>query len=132
MQIQVKRTRESTKGVLSGKNWKLSSTISVTLSEAEKALVQKYYDPSLTAISANAPSYIRFYYDGTDESYKEVKAEQTGSNFSNFVLIASVKGHEYLGNLQKFEDATIAGLQQALKHLSNLDAWEGAQIYESK
>lgn len=130
MQIQVKRTREARKGLLSGRSWKLSSSIRVTLSEQEKALVQKYYDPSLGASAVKAPGHIRFHYDGTDESYKEVKTDQAGSSLSNFALVASVKGHEYMGSLQKFEDATIRALEQALGDLRDLDAWESVQVLE--
>ena len=128
MQIHIKRTKEPTKGFLAGKNWKLSFAISVSLSEAEKALVAKYYDPSIAALCVHVPGHIRFHYDGTDEMYKVVKVDQQNSDLGNFKLSASVSGHEYLGNIQDFETATIRALEDALNHLQNFDNWEGEKV----
>lgn len=132
MQIHIGRTKEPTKGLLSGKNWKLSSAISVSLSEAEKALVQEYYDPSISALCIPSPGHVRFHFDGTDEMYKAVKVQEENSHLSNFKLSASVGGHEYLGNIQDFEAATVKSLKDALNDLEMLNNWEGEKVLESE
>ena len=132
MQIHVKKTKEATKGMLSGSNWNLSMIIKVDLNEAEKELVAKYGDPTINALCAQASSYIRFYYDGQDEAYKVVKVQQDKSNLSEFRLAASVKGHDYIGNMQNFEEATIRALNYALNHLKSLDTWDGVTTIETE
>lgn len=122
MEIRITRGKESRKGgVMSGKNTKLTLEVDVALSEEDKALVEKYHDPSVSYYGN-----IRTYYDGIDEAYKQVKVDRNVSDFSKFRLVAHVDdGHSYLGNMQKFEKAVVAALAWALNHLEALDEWEG-------
>jgi hypothetical protein len=120
MEIRIKRTREAIKGLFSGQNWRLNSRIDVSLSEAEKALIGRYYDPS---VSAN--THIRFYYEGRDDSFKRVDVQEKSTQLSSFELTASVRGHEYIEALQQFEEAAVKALQHALRHLQILDYWGG-------
>jgi len=132
MEIHVKRTREPTKGLLSRKNWKLSSTITVGLSEADKALIGRYDDPSVSAKCVNAPYHIRFHYNGTDDSYKQIDVEEDDSRLSSFRLTASLKGHEHMESIQQFEEATRQALESAMSHLRDLDSWVGEKVLASR
>lgn len=131
MEIHIKRTKERAEKPLEGKDWKLISAITVTLSEAEEALVKKhYYYPSISLFPVDIPPNRRgFCYEGTDEIY-EVEVQKKDSSLSNFELIASVFGHKHLGRMQGFEAATIQVLEDALHHLKNLDNWEGEKVIE--
>ena len=122
MEIKVKKAKEFKKGsMLSGKNVKLILDISVTLSEEEKELVQKYYDPSIPYTYELVK-----YYDGTAESYQRVKLDREESHVSNFKIVVHVDdGFTYLGNIQGVEKAVISALNDKISFLKALDAWEG-------
>ncbi len=128
MEIHIKRGKEFRKGgFMSGKNVKLTLQVAVALSDGEKGLVEKYYDPLISSYSD-----IKGYYDGTDESYKQVKIDHSVIDLSKFELAAHVDdGHTYLGNMQKFEEAVLAALVWALNHLEALDEWEGERTVTS-
>ena len=126
MQIRIERTRSlSKRGLLSRKSWEFGCNISVDLSEAEKELVARYFDPDIGTSCVSDPSHIRFYYDGTDQGYKQIKVETDKTCLSGFALTASVKGHEYLEELEKFEAAATKALESAFRHLQILDGWRG-------
>jgi len=128
MEIRIRRKRESTKGLLSGVNWKLSSTITVALSKEEKSLVGHYYDPSVSANCVSDPAHIRYYYDGTDENYKQLDISEKSPRLGSFQLTVSVKGHEHVRLVQEFEKATVRALEDSVNHLKMLDSWEGESL----
>ena len=124
MEIRIKKEKEFTKGLLSGKNVKLKLSIGVVLSEEEMTLVKKYHDPFIRIISDIQPRY-----DGTEESFKTVEIGPIVSDLSKFSLFAHVDdGFHFFGNMQEVEKAVIGALNYALDYLKSLEAWEGEEV----
>lgn len=123
MVIKIKRTKEFKKGgFLSNKNVELSLEISVSLSEKEEALVQKYYDPE--TFFGNIPMYFKSVKTFGD-TVKVISAEP---HLSKFKVTAYTDGFKYLGYIQKAENAIISELTDKLNYLKSLDKWEGEEI----
>lgn len=129
MQIHIKREQEFKKGgLLSGKNIKLILEVDVALTEEDRRLIEKYYDPTVSTLIE-----IKKYYDGTDEIYRQVKVDSEESNLSKFHLMAHVDdGHSYLGNIQEFEKAVVRALVKNLDYLASLDQWKGERSVTSE
>lgn len=121
MQIRIERTKESTKGMLSGKNWRLVSKISTTLSGEEQSLVKEYFDPSVDVSKVSLP----IHRNEPKEIYEPVDVEVKSDKLSKFDIMASIKDHKYLGPLQHYEEVVIDQLTIELNHLRNLAVWEG-------
>ncbi len=129
MEIHVKRGQEFKKGrLLSGKNVKLTLEVDVALSEQDKRLIEKYYDPSVSSSLE-----IKRCYEGAEEAYKAVKVDDEESSLSKFHLVAHVDdGHTYLGNIHKFETAVVRALVKNLEQLEALDQWQGERTLSSR
>ena len=124
MQIKIKTGKKFKKGgFLSGKNVILTLEITVSLSDEEKALVEKYYDPSVF-------SYIDLKgYFSSEEAFKVLKITTETSELSKYKIIAYVDdGFRLLGNIQRLREAVIAELSEKLDYLKSLDKWEGEEI----
>lgn len=126
MEISVRRAKEIKKGgFLSGKgrNIRLTLEIGVALSEEEKALVQKYHDPSIS-IPADIPRYFE-----SKEAFNIVRDVKGETRISKFHVTARVdNGLAYLENLQTLEKAITTELTNKMNYLKSLDAWEGEDI----
>jgi len=123
MEIKVKRTKELKKGgFLSSKDVELALEITVSLSEEEKALVQKYYDPK--TFLGDIPLYFKSV-NTFGDTLKVISAEP---HLSKFKVIVHTDGFKYLGYIQKAENAIISELTDKLDYLKTLDKWEGEEI----
>ena len=128
MQIHVRRTKEPTKGLLSGKNWKLSSSISVSLSDDEQVSVKEYYDPN---VDYNTEILNWSEAEQAGFLFKNLEFEQKSKSLSSFDLRISAGKHDNLGAIQHVERAAVEALTAKLKHLQNLAKWEGEETVES-
>ena len=124
MEITIKKSKTFKKGgFLSGKNVILTLEISVSLSEKEKALVEKYYDPGVFSFT-DLKGYFK-----SEEAFKVVKITTEQSDLSKYNIIARVDdGFRLLGNIQTLREAVIAKLSEKLDYLKSLDAWEGEEV----
>jgi hypothetical protein len=118
MEIKIKKGKEFKKGgFLSGKNVILTLEIGVSLSEEEKALVEKHYDPSVVSLT-DLKGYFR-----SEEAFKVVKITAEKSDLSKYNITAHVDdGFRLLGNIQTFREAVVAELSGKLDYLKSLDA----------
>lgn len=123
MEIKIKRTKEFKKGgFLSDYDWRLALEISVFLSEDEKELVKKYYDPWIS-LSKDIPQYFK-----SREAFDVVEDFRGETSLSEFKVSAHVDGDKYLGNIEILEKAIITELTDRLDHLKSLDRWEGEEV----
>ena len=135
MEIHVKRGQEFKKGgFMSGRNVKLVFEANLSLSEQDKRLIEKYYEPDISWIAvAGGLAYIRECYEGTDESFKVVKVDSGEGKLSKFRIVAHVDdGHAYLANIQQFEKAVVRTLVRNLDHLQALEQWQGERTLTSE
>lgn len=122
MKIIIKKNKEFKKGLLSGKNVKLILEIAVSLSEEEKILTQKYYDPT---ISSN------IIYKSLSPEEHNVTVDKSEAKLSNYkVTYYADDGLSHLGTIEKLEKATVGQLTGALDYLKSIDKWEGEKIMD--
>lgn len=121
MEIHIKRAKESSKGLISGKDWKLISNISVSLSDDEQALVKEYYDPSIDFSELTKSK------QEIELGIKELDFEQKGKKLSDFNLTIATGKHKNLPIIEHYERAMAEALSSELKHLRIVAAWEGEQ-----
>lgn len=128
MDIKVRRGQEPKKGgFMSGSNTKLTLEVTVVLSDEEKALIEKYYNPSFEG----KLDYVK-YYEGTGEGYEELKVDRNDGSLTDFHLDAHIdNGHGQLGNMQEFENAVIRALSSEIEGLKALAGWKGESTIEA-
>ena len=119
MEIEIKKAKESRKGILlSSKNVKLTIEISVLLSDDEKVLINKYYDPD-----------IKIFLKDLAKSLAKIKVYHKNDNLSGFRIIAQIgDGFNDLGIIQRFSEEVIGKLNTEINYLKALDKWEGEGI----
>ena len=124
MEVKIKKAQEFKEGrFLSGRNVVLSLEISVSLSEDEQALVEKYYDPSIYSLTA-----LKGYFS-SEEAFKAVKIDRQESSFSKYKIAAHIDdGFHLLGNIQTLKGAILTELSEKLDYLKALDEWEGEEV----
>jgi hypothetical protein len=122
MEIKIKKGKEFTKGMLAGKNVKLTIEINVCPSEEEKSLIQKYHDPSINFFDLKG-------YFSSEEAFKVVKLDNENVSLSKYKILAHIDdGLHYLSNIEKLKEAVTAELGHKLDYLKSLDQWEGEEI----
>jgi len=138
MEIHINRGQEFKKGgLLSGKNVRLSLEVTVTLTEQERRLVGKYYEPDISDLAFHVGGRFVREFGATPqasaEAFTVVKVDGVEGKLSKFHVTAHVDdGHARLGHMHAFEKAVVGALVENLAHLEALEQWQGERVLTSE
>lgn len=128
MDIRVRMGQEPRKGMMGGRNVKLTLEIETSLSEAERALVERYYDPTIDFyLLVEDDDYLK----ALQERGVKLKVEEERPSLSTYrIKLSTDDGFSRAGLMAKVAEMIPNRLASKLSGLWGLSDWDGERVLE--